>query len=112
MLRDVILICAALLINGGGAFAEDDVSVRIFRYAILIDDHEPIYGEVECSKYPCQLVSHKAPDIDLSLSRYDDYSVRPVVYCKTENCFISYRSGNIALSQTGKLQRFRLAEGH
>lgn len=111
MLRNVILLCAALAINGAGAFAEEDAPAKTFRYAILIDEHEPIYGEVKCSKYPCQLIDHKTPDIDLSLRRYDDTTVRPVVYCKTENCFIPFRSQNINLSHTGKLLKFGLAYG-
>jgi hypothetical protein len=111
MLRNVMLLCAALVLNGAGALAEEDAPAKTFRYAIFIDEHEPISGEVNCSKYPCQLVDHQAPDIDLSLGRYDDTSVRPIVYCRTENCFISYRSENIDLSQSGKILRFDLAEG-
>lgn len=111
MLRTVFLLCAAVIINGGNAVAEDHAPSKIFRYAIIIDEHEPIYGEVKCSKYPCQLVDHKTPDINLSLSRYNDTTVRPVVYCKTENCFIPFRSQNINLSHTGRLLKFGLAYG-
>lgn len=107
----MILLCAAIVIGGGSAVAEDRGPAKIFRYAILIDEDEPIYGEVKCSKYPCKLVEHRTPDIDLSLSRYDDTTVRPVVYCRTENCFIPYRSQNIDLSNTGKLLKFSLAYG-
>ncbi|MBB6160442.1 hypothetical protein HNQ72_000239 [Rhizobium wenxiniae] len=111
MLRAVILLCAALAINGGGAFAEENAPAKVFRYAILIDQHEPIYGEVACSKYPCQMVDHKASDITLSLVRYDDSSVRPIVYCRTRNCYIPYRSENINLRKSGRLLKFSLAKG-
>lgn len=111
MFRNVVLLCAAIVINGSGALAEENVPAKIFRYAILIDQHEPIYGEVTCSKYPCQLVDHKNPDIGLSLRRYGDTTVCPIVYCRPENCFIPYRSVNIDLSQTGKLLKFSLRDG-
>ncbi|OAV50919.1 hypothetical protein A6U98_07780 [Rhizobium sp. WYCCWR10014] len=111
MLRNLILLCAALGFNGGGALAEESVPTRMFRYAILIDQQEPIYGEVACAEYPCQLANQKLPDINLSLHRYDDDSVRPIVSCGMKHCFISYRPSNINLSQTGKLLKFNLAEG-
>ncbi len=52
MLRALILLCTAVAVNGGSAVAEENAPAKTFRYAILIDEHEPIYGEVKCSKYP------------------------------------------------------------
>ncbi|MFA1624561.1 hypothetical protein ACDY96_17545 [Rhizobium mongolense] len=112
MPRNAFLLCAGLLVTGGVASAEETAPARAFRYAILINQQEPIYGEVECAKYPCQLVDHKAPDINLSLSSYDGAFVRPTVSCGVGNCFVSYRSENIDVRQTGKLLRFNLAEGN
>ncbi|MBB4228506.1 hypothetical protein [Rhizobium mongolense] len=112
MLRNAILLCAGLVVIGGVASAEETASARTFRYAILINQQEPIYGEVGCAEYPCQLVDHKAPDIKLSLSSDDGSFVRPIVFCGVRNCFISYRSENIDLRQTGKLLRFQVAEGN
>ncbi|OWK22590.1 hypothetical protein AJ87_42610 [Rhizobium yanglingense] len=71
MSRNAILLFAALVVTGGVASAEETASARTFRYAILINQQEPIYGEVGCAKYPCQLVDHKAPEITLSLSSDD-----------------------------------------
>ncbi|UWU14417.1 hypothetical protein N2599_20310 [Rhizobium sullae] len=112
MPRNAFLLCAGLVVTGGVASAEETALARTFRYAILINQQEPIYGEVECAKYPCQLLNHKAPDINRSLSSDDGAFVRPIVSCGVGDCFVSYRSENIDVRQTGKFLKFKLAEGN
>lgn len=103
MPRNAILLSAALVVTGGVASAEETASARMFRYAILINQQEPIYGEAACADYPCQLVDHRAPDVTLSLSSDDGGLVRPIVSCGVGNCFVSNRSENIDLRQSGKV---------
>lgn len=43
---NAFLLCAGLLVTGGAASAEETAPARAFRYAILVNQQEPIYGEV------------------------------------------------------------------
>ncbi len=74
MPRNAFLLCAGMVVTGGVASAEETALARTFRYAILINQQEPIYGEVDihanCSitKHPT-LIVHSAAMTVLSSVR-------------------------------------------